>query len=104
MTKIKITTNLQGEMTSSSRNQLHSVFKSIGGPFGPALAAANLPKIEAELRSRAATIRQGRVGLAPSVYTNGYGATVVRLPSLLAALRNRRGGGKVASRYITLSK
>jgi hypothetical protein len=105
MTKLTITTNLHGELTSSSRDQLHSFFKSVAGPFAPVLVAAALPKIEAELKSRAATIRQSRVGLTPSVYTNSYGTTVLRLPpAFIAALRNRHGGSKAAPRFISLFK
>jgi hypothetical protein len=104
MTQIKITTNLHGEMTSSSRDHIHSVFKSIGGPFGSAMAAAAMPKIEAELKSRAATVRQERFGLAPAVYTNSYGATVIRLPSVIAALRSRQEKAKVAPKYISIFK
>ena len=105
MTPIKITTNLQGELTSGSHHKIHSFFKSVAGPFGTALAAAALPKIKAELKSRAATIHQDRVGLAPSVYTNSYGATVVRLPpSVIAALRNRQGVAKPAPQFISLFK
>lgn len=57
MTQIRIFTDIHGWMTSASRDQLRSILKSTGGMFGEKLAAAALPKIEEELRSRAAASR-----------------------------------------------
>jgi hypothetical protein len=69
------------------------------------LEAAALPKIEAELKSRAATIRQDRVGLARSENVNSLGATVVRLPpGVITALRDRQEKAKATPRLISISK
>jgi hypothetical protein len=81
MTQIKIFTDNNGRITSSSRAQLHSFFKSVGGPFGTALAAAHLPKIERELRTCAKTSQ---------------------LASINDPLMTRLGGTKIAPRFMSL--
>jgi lysyl-tRNA synthetase class 2 len=54
MHQLKITTSLHGQMDSSSRNQLHSFFKKIGGIFGKDLADAALPEIQHEVQRHVA--------------------------------------------------
>ena len=64
MNVIRLNADYYGNLSSTSRDQLLSFLKNNGGFLGEQLAAVALPQVEAELKSRAAALRQGEVELA----------------------------------------